>query len=57
MKISPVAAELFHADGQTDTKKLTVAFVNFANAPIISVDRCEFFILEIFSSKFVPSFI
>jgi hypothetical protein len=28
-----VAAELFHADGQTDTTKLIVAFRNFANAP------------------------
>jgi len=33
IKIYPVAAELFHADGQTDTTKLKVAFRNFANAP------------------------
>jgi hypothetical protein len=33
MKIRPVGAELFHADGQTDVAKLTVAFRNFANAP------------------------
>jgi hypothetical protein len=33
MIISPVGAELFHADGQTDMTKLTVAFRNFANAP------------------------
>ena len=33
MKISPVGAELFHADGRTDMTKLTVAFRNFANAP------------------------
>jgi len=33
MTIHPVGAELFHADGQTDMKKLTVAFLNFANAP------------------------
>jgi hypothetical protein len=33
MKIRPVGAELFHADGQTDTTDLTVAFPNFANAP------------------------
>ena len=32
MKIRPVGAALFHADGQTDTTKLTVAFRNFANA-------------------------
>ena len=30
MKIRPVRAELFHADGQTDMTKLTVAFRNFA---------------------------
>ena len=33
MKIHPVGAELFHADRQTDTTKLTVAFRNFAKAP------------------------
>ena len=33
MKIWPVGAELFHADGQTDTTKLTDAFPNFTNAP------------------------
>jgi len=37
MKIQPVRVELFHADRrtdeQTDIKKLTVAFRNFANAP------------------------
>jgi hypothetical protein len=32
-KTNLVAAELFHADGQTDTTKLTVAFINLANAP------------------------
>ena len=32
IKIRPVGAELFHADGQTDMTKLTVAFGNFANA-------------------------
>jgi hypothetical protein len=31
MKIRPVGAELFHADGQTDRQ--TVTFHNFANAP------------------------
>jgi len=31
MKIRPVGAELFHADGQTNLK-LIVAFRNFANA-------------------------
>jgi hypothetical protein len=37
MKIRPVGAELFHADGQrdgwSDMTKLIVAFNNFANAP------------------------
>jgi hypothetical protein len=33
MKIRPVGAELFHADGRTDMTKLMVAFRNFANAP------------------------
>jgi hypothetical protein len=34
LKILPVGAELFHADGRTDMK-LIVAFRNFANAPKI----------------------
>jgi len=33
MKILPMGAELFRADGQTDTTKLIVALRNFANAP------------------------
>jgi hypothetical protein len=37
MKIRPVGAEFFHADGRTDERtdmtKLIVAFRNFANAP------------------------
>jgi hypothetical protein len=45
MKISPVGAELFHADGrmderagrQTDMTKLIVAFRNFAKAPKTAV--------------------
>jgi hypothetical protein len=32
-KIRPAGAELFHADGRTDTAKLTVDFRNFTNAP------------------------
>jgi hypothetical protein len=32
IKIRPVGAELFHADGRTDMTKLIVAFRNFANA-------------------------
>jgi hypothetical protein len=39
MKIRPVGAVLFHADGQTETymKKLVVAFLKFANACIKSL--------------------
>jgi len=33
VKIRPVGTELFHADGQTDMTKLTVAFRDFANPP------------------------
>jgi hypothetical protein len=33
MKICPVGAELFHADGRTDMTKLIAALHNFANAP------------------------
>jgi len=33
MKIHPLGAELFHADGRTDMMKPTVAFHNFANVP------------------------
>jgi hypothetical protein len=32
MKIRPVGAEMFRADGQTDKTKLIVAFRNLANA-------------------------
>jgi len=35
MKIRPVGAELFHADGQTEMTKLLIAIRNFANAPKI----------------------
>ena len=31
MKIRPVEARLFHADRQTDMRKQTVAYQNFAN--------------------------
>ena len=33
MEIGSVATEMFHADRQTDTTKLTVVFRNFANVP------------------------
>ena len=32
MKIRPVVAQLFHAEGRTDMTKLIVAFRNFAKA-------------------------
>ena len=32
MRIRAVAAELFHVDGQTDMKKLIVAFRNFTSS-------------------------
>ena len=34
MKLRPMGAEFFHADGQTDMTKLVVAFRNSANASI-----------------------
>jgi hypothetical protein len=33
MKIRPVGAVLFHADGRRDMTKFIVAFRNFANLP------------------------
>jgi hypothetical protein len=33
MKIRPVGAELFHADGRRDMTKIIIAFRNFANVP------------------------
>jgi hypothetical protein len=33
MKILPVRAELFHADGETNMTKLIIALRNFTNAP------------------------
>ena len=33
MKIFPLGAELFHADGRTDMNKLIVAFRNFLKGP------------------------
>jgi hypothetical protein len=33
MKIRPVGAELFHADGQTGMTNIIVGFRNFAKAP------------------------
>jgi len=33
MKICPVGAKLFHADGRIDMTKLTVGFENFMKEP------------------------
>jgi len=33
MKIRPVGAELFHANGHRGMRKLIIAFRNFANPP------------------------
>jgi hypothetical protein len=45
MKIRPVRAELFRADGQTERQtnvsKLVVAFRNFANAPKTVLTKYE----------------
>jgi len=46
MKIRPLAAELFHADGQTDVKKLTVNFYNLG----IATKSCALFELYVFVS-------
>ena len=46
MKIHPVGAKLFHADGQmdeqTDMLKLTVTLCNFLNAPELKVMLNEY---------------
>ena len=39
MKSLPVGAELFHADGRTDTTKLIVALRNYANEPKNYISR------------------
>jgi hypothetical protein len=35
MKICPVGAQFFHADGRTNMTKVTIPFHNFQNAPEI----------------------
>jgi len=42
MKILPVGAELFQADGRTGKTKLTVAVRNIANAPEKTTDNIMF---------------
>jgi hypothetical protein len=45
MKILPVAADLFHADGRTDEQidetKLIADFRNFANVPKIVLKKMD----------------
>jgi hypothetical protein len=69
MKIRPVEAELFHADGQrdgqTDMTKLIVAFHNFANAPKKGCDGMTrtsiiitvFVVVELISSFFLERYL
>jgi hypothetical protein len=63
MKICPVGAELFYADGQTDMTKLIVAFRNFAKAPNVfdvvrtcqniskNTDKLQQFLIRMLLSK------
>ena len=55
MKLRPVEADLFHADGQTDMTKLIVALRNFANVPIIYPNSLLFFTLISVYSRFSGS--
>jgi hypothetical protein len=48
MKICPLGSKLFHADGQTDMKKLIVAFRKFAKAPKIA----SFIAISVFCDYF-----
>ena len=41
IKIRPVGADLFHADGRTDMMKLMATFRNFVNAPKTSVPTSQ----------------
>ena len=58
MKIRPMGADLFHADGQTDMPKLTIAFRNFANArknSIINNTRASSIVIfKLWQSEFCP---
>ena len=49
MQIRPVGAQLLHTDGQTEGRKLMVAFRNFANAP----KNCPLY--DFFFPDLVPS--
>ena len=57
-KIRPVGADLSHADSQTDTTKLMVAFRNFSTAPKRKhdvIDNVLFSVLRWKSSEWVRS--
>jgi hypothetical protein len=54
MKIRPVEAELFHADGQRDMTQLTAAFRKFAKAPKNAINWKKRFFLNINASS-LPS--
>ena len=55
MKIRPVVAELFHADGRTGMTTLTIAFRNSAKRLKTKVDNAKFlfdFSAQVFSDVF-----
>ena len=56
MKIRPVAAELYRAEGQTDVTKLIVAFRNVANEPKIIYKINKIWIPEAWHPRAVESF-
>jgi hypothetical protein len=57
MKIHPVGAELFHADGRTEKTKLIFAFRNSVNAPKngVSLNAIEDTQSEIMATWFMKS--
>jgi hypothetical protein len=57
VKISPVEAELFHADGRMDMTKITVNFRNFANVPKTSptASHCEWVSIRELRSRQCPA--
>ena len=59
MKIHPVGAVLFHADGQTDMPKLIFAFRNCVNAPEngFSLNVIEDTQSEVMATCFMKSFV
>jgi len=59
MKIHPVGAVLFHADGQTDMRKLIFTFRHCVNAPKsgFSLNVIEDTQSEIIATCFMKSFV